>query len=52
VALVGEVVHPLPTLPEGMQVFAMVDRFGVERALADPCGCAVAMATEVAADFD
>ena len=49
VALVGEVVDPLPALPEGRQVLAMVDRFGVERAMADPCGCAVELALEAVA---
>lgn len=49
VALVGEVVDPLPALPEGLQVLSMVDRFGVERAMADPCGCAVELALEAVA---
>jgi glycerate kinase len=49
VALVGEVVDPLPALPEGLQVLAMVDRFGVERAMADPCGCAVELVLEAVA---
>ena len=40
-AVVGEVVHPLPELPEGLTVVSLVERFGAERALADPCGCAV-----------
>jgi glycerate kinase len=49
VALVGEVVDPLPPLPEGLRVYAMVDRFGVEQAMTDPCGCASELALEVAA---
>ena len=51
VALVGEVVDPLPALPEGLQVLSMVDRFGVERAMADPCGCAVELALEAVAEL-
>ena len=49
VALVGEVVDPLPALPDGLAVSAMVDRFGVDRSMADPCGCAVELALEAVA---
>ena len=40
VAVVGEVVDPLPELPEGLRVLSLTDRFGEQRAMADPCGCA------------
>lgn len=39
-AIVGEVVDPLPELPEGLQVISMLERFGEQRSMADPCGCA------------
>lgn len=39
-ALVGEVVDPLPELPGGLRVISLSDRFGTERAMADPCACA------------
>ena len=39
-AVVGEVVDPLPELPEGLRVLSLTDRFGEQRAMADPCGCA------------
>jgi glycerate kinase len=40
-ALVGEVVDPLPELPGGLRVISLSDRFGAERAMADPCACAM-----------
>jgi len=40
-AVVGEVVDPLPELPEGLRVRSMLERFGEQRSMEDPCGCAV-----------
>jgi glycerate kinase len=39
-ALVGEVVEPIPALPEGLTVVSLSEMFGAERSMADPCGCA------------
>jgi len=44
VAIVGEVVEPLPELPRGLTVVSMVERFGEERSIADPIGCALELA--------
>jgi glycerate kinase len=40
-AVVGEVVDPLPPLPEGLRVRSMLEQFGEQRSMEDPCGCAV-----------
>jgi glycerate 2-kinase len=40
-AVVGEIVDPLPELPAGLRVLSLTERFGEQRAMADPCGCAV-----------
>ena len=45
-AIVGEVVDPLPTLPAGLEVVSLTARFGEERAMDDPVGCAIAVALE------
>ena len=45
-AIVGEVVDPLPPLPDGLAVVSLTAQFGQERALADPVGCAVELALE------
>jgi len=47
VAIVGEVFDPLPEFPVGFSVESMVARFGEERALRDPVGCAVEIALEL-----
>jgi glycerate kinase len=39
-ALVGEVVEPLPELPLGLTVISLSEMFGAERSMADPCSCA------------
>jgi glycerate kinase len=39
-ALVGEVVEPLPELPLGLTVISLSEMFGTERSMADPCSCA------------
>jgi glycerate kinase len=39
-ALVGEVVEPLPELPVGLTVISLSEMFGAERSMADPCSCA------------
>ena len=39
-ALVGEVVEPIPALPEGLTVMSLSEMFGAERSMADPCWCA------------
>lgn len=46
VAVVGEVVDPLPELPEGLRVLSLTDRFGEQRAMADPCGCTAELVLE------
>jgi glycerate kinase len=45
-AVVGEVVEPLPELPPGLSVVSLSERFGVEESLARPGRCAA----EVVAD--
>jgi glycerate kinase len=45
-AIVGEVVDPLPPLPSGLTVVSLIAQFGEERALADPVGCVVELALE------
>ena len=47
VAIVGEVVEPLPPFPEGFEVVSLSQRFGVERSMDDPDGCAVEVALEL-----
>ena len=44
VAIVGEVVEPLPELPAGFEVVSLTQRFGEERSMDDPAGCAVEVA--------
>jgi glycerate kinase len=39
-AIVGEVVEPLPELPEGLTVISLSEIFGAEHSMADPCACA------------
>jgi glycerate kinase len=39
-AVVGEVVDPLPELPAGLRVIALRDRFAMERAMSETCVCA------------
>lgn len=50
-AVVGEVIDPVPPLPEGLRVLSLVDRFGAERAMTDPCGCAVDVVVEAVAQL-
>ncbi len=38
-AVVGEVVHPLPPLPPGLTVVSLTDRFGAEQSMARPGRC-------------
>lgn len=45
-AIVGEVVEPVPTLPAHLTVVSLVAQFGEERSLRDPVGCAVEVALE------
>lgn len=45
-AIVGEVVDPLPELPAGLSVVSMVDRFGEERSIDDPIECFIEIALE------
>lgn len=45
-AIVGEVVEPLPDLPRTLTVVSLIDRFGEERSFADPVGCAIEIALE------
>ena len=45
-AIVGEVIEPLPTLPTGFTVVSMVERFGQDRSLENPIDCAVELARE------
>lgn len=45
-AIVGEVVDPIPPLPERLTVVSLVAQFGEERSLHDPLGCAVEVALE------
>ncbi|MFM8862342.1 MAG: LLM class flavin-dependent oxidoreductase, partial [Acidimicrobiia bacterium] len=45
-AIVGEVVDPLPPRPSGLTVVSLIAQFGEERALADPVGCVVELALE------
>jgi glycerate kinase len=45
-AIVGEVVQPLPTLPVSLTVVSLVERFGRERSFSDPVGCAIEIALE------
>ena len=39
-AVVGEVVEPLPTLPSGLTVVSLTERFGAEESMARPGRCA------------
>ena len=45
-AVVGEVVEPLPDLPSGLTVVSLTERFGADASLARPGRCAA----EVVAD--
>lgn len=45
-AVVGEVVHPLPPLPANLTVVSLTERFGEERSLADPCRLAAEVVAE------
>ena len=38
--MVGEVVEPLPTLPSGLTVVSLTERFGAEESMAHPGRCA------------
>ena len=49
VAIVGEVVDPLPPLPDQLRVVSLVERFGNERSMNDPIGCAIEIVTELVA---
>lgn len=46
-AIVGEVVEPIPPMPDGLTVVSLVERFGDERSMSDPVGCAGAVALEI-----
>jgi glycerate kinase len=39
-AVVGEVLDPVPSLPAHVEVVSLTDRVGAERSMADPCGAA------------
>jgi glycerate kinase len=45
-AIVGEVIEPLPMLPTGFTVLSLVERFGEEQSFANPIDCAVELARE------
>lgn len=45
-AIVGEVVEPLPALPSTLTIVSLIDRFGEERSFADPVGRAIEIALE------
>lgn len=45
-AIVGEVIDPLPDLPAGFTVASMVDRFGEEQSRSQPIECAIEIALE------
>lgn len=45
-AVVGEVVQPVPALPPGFTVVSLVEQFGDERAMDDPIACAVEVVLE------
>jgi glycerate kinase len=45
-AIVGEVIEPLPTLPNGFTVVSMTKRFGEDRSFEYPIDCAVELALE------
>lgn len=45
-AIVGEVVDPLPDFPAGFTVVSMVERFGEARSIEDPIDCAIEIALE------
>lgn len=45
-AVVGEVVDPVPPLPAGLSVVSLTARFGEERSMSDPVGCAVEVVLE------
>ncbi len=47
-AIVGEVIEPLPELPAGFTVVSMVERFGELRSMTDPIECAIEIALEFA----
>ena len=45
-AVVGEVLDPLPPLPEGLEVVSLVRRFGLEESVADPAGLVARVVAE------
>jgi len=45
-AVVGEVVDPVPPLPAGLSVVSLTAQFGEERSMSDPVGCAVEVVLE------
>jgi hypothetical protein len=45
-AIVGEVVDPLPEFPVGFTVVSMVDRFGEAQSIDNPIDCAIEIALE------
>ncbi len=44
IAIVGEVVEPLPQLPDGFEVVSLTQRFGEQRSMDDPAACAIEVA--------
>jgi hypothetical protein len=46
VAIVGEVIEPLPAFPKGFSVVSLTERFGVDRSMGDPIECAIEVALE------
>lgn len=45
-AVVGEVVDPVPPLPEGLTVVSLVEQFGEDRSFDDPVACAIEVVLE------
>ncbi len=45
-AIVGEVIEPLPTFPPGFTVVSLVDRFGNDRSMNEPIDCAIEVVLE------
>ena len=45
-AIVGEVIEPLPTFPSGFSVVSLVERFGIDRSMEDPLDCAIEVVLE------
>ena len=46
VAIVGEVIEPLPAFPKGFSVVSLTERFGVDRSMEDPIECAIEVVLE------